>query len=158
VGCGAKAAKQFAIDGTIGATLAVGRFFLAAEARAASAQAIRWAKLAGGNSGAAAGLTTKSGKVFLGYSKKSGGPQGALHPTIQAMFQRAGGNPCKGRVCAELDVLSRALWAGESLNGAQLSVRTLGRNGKYPLSPGTSIPPCSSCSSILRQLGVTSVD
>ncbi|TMP82320.1 hypothetical protein CWB73_05375 [Pseudoalteromonas phenolica] len=90
----------------------------------------------------------KDGTVTVG--RNQGGYQNS---TVQNALDNAPAN-CFAGQCAEINALSRALNKGRSLDGATISVSNVRGAGSTSGIHGTPKAPCTTCSSVLDQLGV----
>jgi cytidine deaminase len=90
----------------------------------------------------------KDGTVTVG--RNQGGNQNS---TVQNALDNAPAN-CFAGQCAEINALSRALNKGRSLDGATISVSNVRGAGSTSGVHGTPKTPCTTCSSVLDQLGV----
>jgi hypothetical protein len=95
-------------------------------------------------------LETPSAHRYPGQSG-SGAP---THPTVQAALDNVPLSQREGfhGQCAEIQCLSSAAAAGETLQGSVISTARV--RGPNSTQHGTSIPPCRSCEHVLQQLGV----
>ena len=123
-------------------------------ARQAATQEALTSQAAKPRPGAASGMVTKDGQVFSGSS----GRQNPLNETVQGMLDQVPPNqrsPFHGG-CAEMSCLSNAIEAGANPRGGVMSTVKVGAPG----SPrhGQPFPPCSSCSYVQEQLGITTVE
>jgi RHS repeat-associated protein len=90
----------------------------------------------------------KDGSVTAGRNQG-----GVENSTVQEAVGNAPSN-CFGGQCAEVNALSRALNEGRSLDGATISVSNVRGAGSTSGVHGTPKAPCTTCSSVLNQLGV----
>lgn len=90
----------------------------------------------------------KDGTITVG--RNQGGVQNS---TVQNALDKAPSN-CFAGQCAEINALSRALNKGRSLDGATISVSNVRGASSTSGIHGTPKAPCTTCSSVLDQLGV----
>jgi len=102
-------------------------------------------------------LVTKSGNVYTGYSSRAASKLG-LNRTINEQIEKQanaiakGLNKGCGGSCAEIDAISQALAAGESLAGSVGRATQIGSRNQ--LSSGSTVGPCSSCGPLLDHHGI----
>jgi RHS repeat-associated protein len=104
------------------------------------------ARAEGATRGAVTGLIAPSGRTYGGRSTLAGGPGKATNAEVQAALDKVAKPSIYHGCCGEVDALSKAVNAGESVAGAVVStVRT---------KTDELIKACDSCKSILDFFGV----
>ena len=98
-------------------------------------------------------MRTPGGEFHPGGSG-SGNP---VHDRVQAALDNVPLHSRSGPhgFCAEIDALSRAMHAGEEVAGGRIATAKV--RGYNSQAHGTPHEPCSSCASVLEQLGVNYV-
>jgi RHS repeat-associated protein len=104
--------------------------------------------------GAASGLVTTEGQTFSGVS--CGGQR--IHPIVQRLLDAVPPrlrSPLHSK-CAEVACLSKALDSAAWVRGGTMStVKVRGRGNSEHAAP---LPPCSSCSFLLKKLNIKTVE
>ncbi len=155
-----EAATNFAVDtavGLVGGAAAKGglkllrksKLLVSATTSAASRLADKAQSLPGKQRpNTVAVIKHKDGTITVGRNQG-----GAQNSTVQNALNNAPQN-CFAGQCAEINALSRALNKGRSLDGATISVSNVRGAGSNSGIHGTPKAPCSTCASVLDQLGV----